>query len=443
MRRSHALLLGLSLSWTAYNGMCRAADPSAMPAEALLARIIAREEQLRDVQAHVKWYEFDDDGEQLMYDYDWGYNQGREFTNGNWRAYDRQPPIVVEMIHAFDGEKLYNFTHDESAPFATGGVYPLDPTIFNATFSPKALLGYSAKSNGHETFGAILSQARTLRCLAGRESINGNDCVMLEAKQIKDGEMTYDVRAWIDTDRGCLPLKIEKYRHAEGANEWKVIDQRFDNIELAQIDGTWFPVKGEANTFYIKDILPPEGMTKEQCAGFSDEEARDRLRFLTAPITKKRRIVVAPDSVRLNQGIPIERFRVAFPVGCRVWDDFCQFGYVVGGYMDKQRALDGVDSHSDGNASTGRVPPEDLQTDDATGPSDRRDNEPSGKQNRQGTSDTSRDTSVERHLSHGTLIGILLAAVFVSAVGYAGMTRWSRRGQRGDGGERSESDALK
>jgi hypothetical protein len=444
MKKSQVLLFGLCLAGTAYPGRFAAAEAPALSADTVLARIIEREQQFHDMQASAKWSEFDDQGEQVLYDYTWGYSQGREFLNGTWWAYDQQPPVTIKKIHAFDGEKQYNFGYVDKAPFPTGGIYPLDPAIFNSTFSPKALLGYATKSNGHETFGAILSQAGTLRRADRSESLKGHACVVLEAKQIRDGEMTYDVRAWIDPQRGYLPLKIEKYRSANGPNEWKVIDQRFENIELAQIDGTWFPVQGETCTYYIKDILPPAGMTEEQCAGFSDEEARDRLQFITAPITKKRRLVVVPDSVRLNKGIPLESFRITFPMDCRVWDDFSKLGYVVGAYMNDQRALDALGAqNADADKAKGTSPAsgdQDAPRGDLRAASDRHPDGASRTAKSGTVPGTAAGASAARPWAHGILRGVSLVVVLAAAAVGVGIVCGRRHCQAGPRGRDDTSE---
>jgi hypothetical protein len=44
-----------------------------------------------------------------------------------------------------------------------------------------------------------------------------------------------------------------------------------------------------------------------------------------------RRLTIAGETIRINKGIPPDRFIINFPVGCTVWDQFQQLAYTIGG----------------------------------------------------------------------------------------------------------------
>jgi hypothetical protein len=303
----------------------------------LIDNVILSEKQINDMQAHVKWYE--PERNNLLTVIEWGYEKGKEFIEGHkWVGEDKDEP-TTEVKYAFNGEVQRNFRQNTGEKFSTGRIYAFTPDTFTVYMTPKALLGYSIKQHAQETFGEILSKAEHIEVRKHTEQIDGHSCFILEAIGIKDGDCLYDVRTWIDTQRDYRPLKIEKfyspdYKHADISERWRAIVKRLDNIKLKEIDGIWFPVQGDCHSF-TSDWLPPEGMTKEEFKkAFShlpEEKQREKARYVIIPRVPKRRIEV--DTIKINKGIDPKKFTVNFPQGCRVWDEFRQIGYVVGGVV--------------------------------------------------------------------------------------------------------------
>jgi len=297
----------------------------------LIDQIKKSENLIHDMQMEVKWYEPETNNK--LVDFHWGYENGKEFIEGHkWTGVDREVP-TTKIKYAFDGEKLRIFRHSLSVNRTSGAIGGLTPTTFTVYGTPKALLGYSVKQHAQETFGDILSNAEAVTVKGELEDVGGSNCHVIEVTGINDAEQIFDVRAWIDTDRGFRPQKIERYRRLEGHGLWELIDHRIDGIELRRIEGIWFPVAGTRQAFRTEQ-LPPVGMSEEEFnKAFSHLEPSERKKHMRVQITPrhpKRRIEVDIKTIKINKGIDPKQFTVDFPIGCRIWDDFTQVGYRVG-----------------------------------------------------------------------------------------------------------------
>ena len=293
------------------------------------------ERQIHDMQMHVDWYEPETNNKLVIFD--WGFENGKEFIEGyKWGGVDGTTP-TAKVKYAFDGDKQRNFRHNTGEERTTGGIYGLTPTTFSVYGTPKTLLGYAVAQNTPGTFGEILSKADSLK-LKEVESINGFVCSVIEAEGIKDGSDIYDIRAWIDTTRSFRPLKIEKYDRIPEHVNWELLTQRIDNIILEKINGIWFPILGDCQDFDTQ-YLPPERMSEAEFKKLFGHlplpEQRKKQRCVNVPKLSKRRIAIDANSIKINKGIEPEMFKVDFPTGCRVWDDFVQIGYEVGTIKDE------------------------------------------------------------------------------------------------------------
>jgi len=301
----------------------------------IISEILKNEKRIKDVQANVKWYEPETNN--ILVVFEWGWENGKEFINGHkWLGKDKKEP-TTEIKYAFNGEVQRNFRQNRRESWSTGGIFGFTPDTFNVYMAPKALLGYSIKQHGQETFGHILSKAKELTIREQTEEINGHECCVVEAKWIEDGDCIYDVRACIDTKRDFRPLKIEKFsspecKNADASKHWQALVIRIDNIELEQIDGVWFPITGD-RSFFTNEWVLPKGITEEEFkrsfSHLTEEEQMKKLRHTTVPQGLTRRIEIK--MVKINKGINPENFTIKFPLDCRVWDDFRQIGYVIGG----------------------------------------------------------------------------------------------------------------
>jgi hypothetical protein len=304
------------------------------PENNLIQRIIESEREIHDMQMRVRWYEPETDNKLVFYQ--WGYENGKEFIEGEQWSGDDGERSTSRIKYAFDGDKQRNFRANTGEKRTTGGVYALDPTTFSVYGTPKVLLGYGVKQNAQETLGEILAgvQERGRVKLRGIEAIRGHACHVVEAMGVDDGGELFDVRVWIDAERGFRPLQIERFRRLQGVSQWTVLCHRIDNIVLEAFDGVWFPVRGDRQFFNVRWLLP-EGMNaaefEKRYAHLSGTERRRVMSVSVSPRHPKRRIEIEPGTIELNRGIAPESFSVTFPKGCRVWDDFIQTGYQVGG----------------------------------------------------------------------------------------------------------------
>jgi len=303
-KKSNNLAIGYILYFLTFWCFSAQSFASGYTAQELTQKIIESEEQIHDMQMDVVWHEPETNNKLVTFK--WGFENGKEFIEGNkWSGGDKDKPTTT-IKYAFDGDKQRNFRHNTSETRTTGGVYGLTPTTFSVYGTPKTLLGYSVKQNAQETFGGILSGAEELN-IKGSDEIEGASCIVVEATGVEDGSNIFDIRAWIDTERSFRPLKIEKYKRSEKDGRWKLLSQRIDNIKLKKIEGVWFPVSGERQFF----------------------------RTNGTPRHPKRKIDIDATTIKINQGISPDAFKISFPSGCRIWDDIAQIGYKVGVLDDK------------------------------------------------------------------------------------------------------------
>jgi hypothetical protein len=296
------------------------------------------------MQGFVEWWQ--PETGIIIKDFEWGYEKGKEFIDGVKYQAKTRDTSRSEIKYSFDGQSQFHFRHTSGADDSRGRIGSYDPQVWNGNMTPAILLGYGLNWWGKQSLADFLSTADELKVSNTKTEIDGQACVLIEAiglsyKSPKGNTFSYDVKAWIDTERDFRPLKIEKYEHAEvdrtnpGQGRWEKLVRRIDNIKLEQFGGTWFPVSGDRQMF-TNTIEGPEGMSKEEFEkmymnkGYTEEEFFERgiLRHVNKPTSAKRRIKIT--NIRINEGIPLEKFKVQFPENCSVWDEFLQTGYTVG-----------------------------------------------------------------------------------------------------------------
>ena len=314
-----------------------------MSAEELVAKIIESEKKIKDIRLNMACTIPAEN--RTFYEYDWGYEDGKEFYSGIDNTRDSRTNVYrkVEVTRAFDGGKQWQFGNDpKSRPY--GGISEPNPnfSIFRTMITFNTLLGFDAKELSRLSLGEALAQAEFLSVRDQTESIDGRACYVIEAINLEtdpSSHWRYDVRVWIDYRRDYRPLKFEKYRSIPGKNRFKVISRRVDNIKLKQIDGIWLPIEGERTTFSTNDIHPPEGVTSAQFSTLSTEEREQAGVFKLTPMAPTRRLEIDIDSIRLNKGIPAKTFTIDFPDGCEVYDEFAGRRYVVGEPSEQEATL--------------------------------------------------------------------------------------------------------
>ncbi|MBN2589056.1 MAG: hypothetical protein JXA96_04285 [Sedimentisphaerales bacterium] len=311
-------------------------------ANELVDKIIASENTIQNMEAHCNINELQPEGDKLLWTYDWGYENSKEYQIQYNLKNDDAPEI--EQVHTFDGNVQMVMNYDTNR-----NNYGVMIQKYNGTFhgmpTPKMLLGYSLNYLAQESLGNFISKAKELRVQEERENIDGHSCIVLEAIGLQliddhEYETWRDVRIWIDTERDFRPLKMETYKSYgdnkpyAGNKRWSIIEERLDNIELTKIDGIWFPVKGDREVFSIKDYLPPEGMTRKEFqeayaeSGLSEKQIREKLTPILEPMVEKRRIEIT--DIKINKGIPEKKFTIELLDGYTVYDEFLDKSYTVG-----------------------------------------------------------------------------------------------------------------
>ena len=337
--------------------------PAASPAElytpaALLERIVESEEGIRDWRLRVVCYAFEAGGRVKACDFDWGYSFGREFRSGTdypiiRSAGGRRYPI--RKTTSFDGTKVRILAESltisdgvaRSEDRFGGSVTDIKLHHFRGRPTPKVLLGYELGS-GFETLGRALSGAESVTIREEWGDVDGHQCVVLEVLRMRPsaGGKINDGLVWIDPERGYRALKYEKYVSMEPPRRWKYVLLRVDNVKLTLSDGIWFPTEGEVQFFALRHRWPSSPgpgrakLSKEELAAlrkkleglsFRERLARGYVEAESSP-TKlgKRLLVIPPESIRLNRGIPDEAFGLTFPEGTPVSDDRIQAVYHAG-----------------------------------------------------------------------------------------------------------------
>ena len=307
---------------------------------ALLQRIVESEEEIRDWRVQAVLYTPEEEGRVKVYDYEWGYSFGREFRSGTVYRRPRRYPRRQTM--AFDGDKVRSLYETpvtdpdgtrrppeahEQGPFR-GSVDDIAPHHFRGMATPRVLLGDELGS-GFGTLGRALCGAGSVTVREEWGVVDGRRCVVLEVVRMRPsaGGGSNDGLVWIDPERGYRALRYEKYVSIEPPRRWKYILLRVDNVKLTLSDGIWFPTEGEVQFFGLKRRWPSSSEPhrakppKEELAKLSFRErlARGYVEAESSPLSVgKRLLVLPPERIRLNQGIPDEAFGLTFPKGTPV-----------------------------------------------------------------------------------------------------------------------------
>jgi hypothetical protein len=210
--------------------------PKKYTAKELIAKIIASEKKMHDVELH-----FDDilvgRGNHIYRSFGWGYQDGKKYCAG--KVFDlglperNIPPWENTERKTFDGEKFCSMSDKTNFPdgqvFKKGlcGRIGPDLDIFGNLY-PNRLLGYELVkkhpvNRTNVTLGELLSTARRVSLRPKAEKVDGHSCLVVEAigaKHVtvvgtvsgtKYEDSTLDIRVWIDTQRDFRPLRIETY----------------------------------------------------------------------------------------------------------------------------------------------------------------------------------------------------------------------------------------
>lgn len=280
----------------------------------------------------------------------WGYEDGKEYFRGTVNylpneVYETEDCTslklhtkeTVQIKTAFDGEKCFFYrksSNERNPERSRGAIAPLNPSVFSYKITPNVLMGYDVKEFGRSSLAEAITQAESFHVKEAMEQVNGRLCYVIEIDSVEidpSSKVPWDAKVWIDPERGFRPVRIEKYLGGvEGDNKYKVLRQRTDVLEMRQVDGIWFPIKGQRAWFTISEVTPPAGMSRKEFDDLSDQERRRVGTYELKKSPTTRLVTVDFDTIRINQGIEEQEFRVQFPLGCSVYDEFLQSGYVVG-----------------------------------------------------------------------------------------------------------------
>lgn len=311
-------------------------------AQELVAKIIESERRIEDIQLHMTCTI--PARNLVFYEYDWGYDSGKEFYAGfqnSTKPGRNEISRTTQITRAFDGQNEWSLRVSSEDKQPRGAIFKPSFSL-RSTMTFNTLLGFDAKERSRLSFGEAIAQAESISVRDKVEFIDGHPCYVIEAVNLVTDtsvNWAYDVRAWIDYQRDYRLLKFEKYRSISGKNRFKVVSRRVDNIKLIQVDGIWLPIEGSRTTFSTNDYGPPKGMTLAQFAALPMEEQKQVGVFKLTPMAPPRRLEVDVKSIRLNKGIPPERFTVAFPDGCEVYNEFTGKRYVVGEPSEREVAF--------------------------------------------------------------------------------------------------------
>ena len=274
----------------------------------------------------------------VWYEADWRYSEGREYVGGMRQSLmnagqEGEAWIWQKYAYAFDGQVMHTYINDPRKPRDAGRISGLEPDGFVGCPTLNTLLGWGIHMSGRLSVSQGLSQAESLRLHDVTDLIDGHQCYVIDAQGVGKGEMRFDVRVWIDPERDYRILKIEHYISDPEAR-WKRLYRRVDNIKLQEVNGAWMPVSGEFHGFNAVEE-PEEGLTVEEVLAMGPEEGRKHTRWRLEPIVPTRVIEIDPESIVFGKEIPVEEFRVNWPVGTDIWDDFLQVAYKIGAGGDK------------------------------------------------------------------------------------------------------------
>ncbi|MHC4097501.1 MAG: M56 family metallopeptidase, partial [Planctomycetota bacterium] len=312
-------------------------------AQELVAKIIESERRIEDIQLHMTCTI--PAKNLVFYEYDWGYDSGKEFYAGfrnSTKPGRNEISRTTQITRAFDGQNEWSLRVSSEDKQPSGAIFKPNFSNFRSMMTFNTLLGFDAKEHSRLSFGEAIAQAESISVSDNVEFIDGRPCYVIEAVNLETDasvNWAYDVRAWVDYQRDCRLLKFEKCRSISGKNRFKVVSRRVDNIKLKQVDGIWLPIEGRRTTFYTNDYGPPKGMTLAQFAALPTEEQERVGVFKLTPMSPPRRLEVDVKSIRVNKGIPPERFTIAFPDGCEVYNEFTGNRYVVGQPSEREAAL--------------------------------------------------------------------------------------------------------
>lgn len=251
------------------------------------------------------------DGLVLYSEFDWAWQAGpyREAIDGRWGFVHEGRMQYTPAAFAFDGATLRTFSRASNG----GLVKPLDETFTNWR-NPLRLIGVGFGLQPRRNLDALLAGARLVERPGTPPHLR-----VLKA-DFRDYGQDLELTAWLDTEHGHLPRRIEVFEKARRYVTWRI-----ENDDLREVaPGAWIALRGSETGFYVKDLILPAGMTKERLATLDRESVAAVLaKAEVVPGTLgmgTQTYLVDPETLRLNARIPRERFVMRYPEGARLYD---------------------------------------------------------------------------------------------------------------------------
>lgn len=315
--------------------VCLSSHPlaAARDAQATLEQVRFHENQVRSLEGDYVVNILHDPPARFIDRARWGFDGRREYVQGVIYAFHEDgSPATNDFKYAYDGDRVSNYLRKHANNISSGRLSPLEADTFRSFPTIGVLFGKDAQYEGRDSLADALSMAESLT--VADDPIDGRPTVRIDAIGVDrwsgDPEgVVYDVRVWFDPQRDWRMVKFEKYYSFRDERQWQQLVLRLDDVRLMKVDGVWLPVSGRRQSFWIDEQIVGD-ITEAELMAMDPLEAVKHVRDVSVPHDEARRIRVDEDTIRLNKPIPIARFRVDYPVGTIMYDEFLDKGYTVG-----------------------------------------------------------------------------------------------------------------
>ncbi|RME01963.1 MAG: hypothetical protein D6816_11635, partial [Bacteroidetes bacterium] len=304
--------------------------PAGIIPEDLIVRIIEYDREIRDISLRADVYIPLDNQWHLM-EYEWRYAGGREYLRAQIRLRKSgtyELSRIQNVATVFDGEDMWLFEwhgNPERVTSSARRTY-LDEESFNIYPTVVTSMAYHAKQSGRSTLGEILKGADSVVVRSEKETINGHECLVVEAYHIDyldDMQAYVNLLVWVDMQRDYRPLRwIMCYDYGESKG-WGALRQEGYDIKLGQFGGRWIPIESKRQ-WYLSSVVKPESMSDDEWQSLSLQHRREQGHLQVKKMNNYQLFKADVSSLRVNQGLTRSDFRIELPEGCVVWDDLEQ-----------------------------------------------------------------------------------------------------------------------
>lgn len=267
---------------------------------------------------------FASNGEVLFQRFDraWDTNGCRDMVRGEELLVQSGQAYYRPFWGVFDGEKLYSYGESLNG----GQIKPYENEL-TAYWHLDSLLGYGDIHHPERDLSDLLDGPRRI---IRADDVEGIYEVEMEYFELHRDRLKHIARIEIDALHGYLPRRIEYYfcGRQGGVPEFQCLSRSVVIIDFTEYTkGFWVPSCGIISEFSMRGVYP-KGMTSsgqfEQ--NDLDENEKDELlrkiRYEPVPMVEPTTVRVVPASLVMNERIDDEKFKLEFPQGAGVYDDF-------------------------------------------------------------------------------------------------------------------------